>query len=261
MEGKGSVRLRAHANRHLPRWIFVCALCLALVGPQAWARSPLVAEVNTFSSRYHERLARIDSIRNELRPVAKNGADSEELIAFSQVCFIWGDIRATTTEQKLEAYDEGRQAAKRAVEMDPHNPEAHFWYGTNTARWGVTKGVVRSLFLLPAVQQEIQTVLDLDPHFTPVYALAGNVLYEVPPLMGGDLRKAEEMFRKGLEQDPRFTGMRIGLAKALIKLGRTAEARNELQAVLNEKHPRNMGEWVMKDTKEARQLLQGLDGN
>ena len=55
--------------------------------------------------------------------------------------------------------------------------------------------------------------------------------------------------------------MRIGLAKALIKLGRTAEARNELQAVLNEKHPRNMGEWVMKDTKEARQLLQGLDGN
>jgi hypothetical protein len=51
------------------------------------------------------------------------------------------------------------------------------------------------------------------------------------------------------------------LAKTLIKLGRTAEARNELQAVLNEKNPRNMGEWIMKDTKEARQLLQGLDSN
>ena len=88
------MRLRAHANRHLPRWIFVCALCLALVGPQAWARSPLVAEVNTFSSRYHERLARIDSIRNELRQVATNGADGEELIAFAQVCFIWGASRA-----------------------------------------------------------------------------------------------------------------------------------------------------------------------
>lgn len=261
IEGKRSVRLRAHAKCRLPRRIFVCALCLALVGPQAWAHSPLVAEVNAFSSRYHERLARIDTMRDELRQVARNGADAQELIAFSQVCFIWGDIRAATIKQKLEAYDEGRQAAKRAVEMDPRNPEAHFWYGTNTARWGATNGVVRSLFLLPSVQQEIRTVLDLDPNFTLVYALAGNVLYEVPPLMGGDLRKAEEMFRKGLEQDPRFTGTRIGLAKTLIKLGRTAEARNELQAVLNEKNPRNMGEWVMKDTKEARQLLQSLDSD
>ena len=255
------MRLRAPANHRWSRWIFGCALFLALIGGQAWARSPLVTEVNVFSSRYHERLARIDTVRDELRQVARNGADAEDLIAFSQVCFIWGDIRATTIQQKLEAYEEGRQAAKRAVEMDPGNAEAHFWYGTNTARWGATKGVVQSIFLLPSVQQEIQTVLELDPKFTPVYALAGNVLYEVPPLMGGDLRKAEEMFRKGLEQDPRFTGMRIGLAKTLIKLGRTAEARNELRAVLDEKNPRNMGEWVMKDTKEARQLLQGLDGN
>jgi tetratricopeptide (TPR) repeat protein len=255
------VRLRAHANRRLPRRIFVCALCLALIGPQAWARSPLVAEVNAFSSRYHERLPRIDTVRDELRQVARNGADAEDLIAFSQVCFIWGDIRATTIQQKLEAYDEGRQAAKRAAEMEPRNAAAHFWYGTNTARWGETRGVVQSLFLLPLVRQEIQTVLELDPQFTLVYALAGNVLYEVPPLMGGDLRKAEEMFREGLEQDPHFTGIRIGLAKTLIKTGRIAEARNELQAVLDEKNPRNMGEWVMKDTKEARQLLQGLDSN
>ena len=201
----------------------------------------------------------MDSIREELRQVAKDGADAEDLIAFSQVSFIWGDIRATSIEQKLEAYDEGRQAAKRAIELNPKDAVAHFWYGANTARWGETKGIVRSLFLLPAVRHEIQAVLDLDPKFTPVYALAGNVLYEVPPLMGGDLRKAEEMFRKGLEQDPRFTGIRVGLAKTLIKQGRTAEARSELQAVLDEKNPRSMADWVMKDTKAALKLLQTLN--
>jgi cytochrome c-type biogenesis protein CcmH/NrfG len=132
------------------------------------------------------------------------------------------------------------------------------WYGTNTARWGQTKGVIRSLFLLPTVRGEIQTVLDLDPKFTAVYALAGNVLYEVPAVMGGNPRKAEEMFRKGLDQDPRFTGMRVGLAKTLIKQGRMIEAGNELQAVLEEKSPRNMAEWVMKDTKAARTLLQAI---
>ncbi len=145
--------------------------------------------------------------------------------------------------------------------MEPRNAVAHFWDGANTARWGQTRGVVQSLFLLPVVRQEIQTVLELDPKFTPVYALAGNALYAVPPLMGGDLRKAEEMFREEFKHDPHFTGIRIGLAKTLIKTGRIAEARSELQAVLVEENPRNRGEWVMKDTQEARQLLQGLDSN
>ena len=60
-------------------------------------------------------------------------------------------------------------------------------------------------------------------------------------LLGGDLDKAEAMFRKGLEIDPKFTVMRVGLAKTLIKKGRIAEARQEVDAVLNEKEPR--GTW------------------
>ncbi len=233
-------------------------MLVLLVGTPSWARSPLAIEVGAFSTRYHERLSRIDTIREELERATDGDGEVDELIALAQVCFIWGDVRATTSEQKLAAYDEGRTMARRAVELDPRNAAAHFWYGTNTARWGQTKGVVRSLFLLSTVQDEIQTVLNIDPKFTPVYALAGNVLYEVPPLLGGDLRKAEEMFRTGLEQDPKFTGMRVGLAKTLIKQGRIAEARKELQAVLDEKNPRNMGDWVMKDTKAARALLQSL---
>jgi tetratricopeptide (TPR) repeat protein len=115
--------------------------------------------------------------------------------------------------------------------------------------------VVRSLFLLPTVQEEIQVILKLDPMFTPVYALAGHVLYEVPGLLGGDLKKAEEMFRKGLEQDPQFTAIRVGLGKTLLKLGRVAEARRELQAVLDEKAPSNPADWQLRDRREAHDLL------
>ncbi len=245
-------------SRRLGKRLRVAILLALLAGTPAWAQSPLAAEVATFFTRYHERLSRIDTIREELEQAINGHGDVDDLVALAQVCFIWGDVRATTTEQKLKAYDEGRMAAKRAVELDPKSAAAHFWYGTNTARWGQTKGVVRSLFLLPTVQEEIRTVLALDPRFTAVYALAGNVLYEVPPLLGGDLHKAEEMFRTGLEQDPKFTGMRVGLAKALIKQGRIVEARRELQAVLDEKNPRNMGDWIMKDTRVARVLLQSI---
>jgi predicted Zn-dependent protease len=118
--------------------------------------------------------------------------------------------------------------------------------------------VVRSLFLLPTVKREISTILRLDPTLAPAYALAGNVYYEVPGLLGGDLETAERMFRKGLELAPHFTGMRVGLAKTLIKEGRPAEARHELQRVLTEKAPENRGDWTLKDVPEARQLLDSL---
>jgi tetratricopeptide (TPR) repeat protein len=222
------------------------------------AQSPLVAELKIVATNYHHDPTRLDDIRDGLEQALKADSSIENLVALARVSFICGDIRATTDDQKLAAYDRGRQVAKRAMELEPKNVEAHFWYALNTARWGQTKGMVRSLSLLPAVQEEIQTILQLDAKFTPVYALAGNVFYEVPGFLGGDLQKAEAMFRKGLEQDPRFTAMRVGLGKTLIRLGRVTEARHELQTVLEEKAPINPADWVLRDTGEARELLEAL---
>lgn len=226
----------------------------------AAAESPLVAELNSFNTRYHENPARLDSLREGLAQAVKTEPRVETFVAFAQLSFVWGDVRARTRDEKLAAYDAGREAARRAVELEPRNTAARFWFATNTARWGQTNGIVRSLVLLPTVQEEIRIILDLDPNFTPVYALAGNVYYEVPRLLGGDLDRAEEMFRKGLGQDPKFTGMRVGLGKTLLRKGRLAEARRELRAVLDEKAPRNLADWTVKDVPEARQLLDSIKG-
>lgn len=242
----------------------MCALLAVLVlllapGP-SWAQSPLVAELRAFATRYHEDPPRLDRLREGLEQAVKTDAHVDNFIALAQISFIWGDIRAKTAEEKLDAYDRGRHAAGRAVELAPRNATAHFWHGTNAGRWGQTKGVTRSLFLLPTVNREIQAVIELDPGFTAVYALAGNVHYEVPAFLGGGLDKAEEMFRKGLGLDPKFTGMRVGLAKTLIKKGRFAEARRELQLVLDEKAPTNLADWTLKDVKQARELLESIKG-
>ena len=92
---------------------------------------------------------------------------------------------------------------------------------------------------------------------TITYVLAGTVYYEVPGLFGGDLEKSERLFRAGLEVDGRFTGLRVGLARTLIKRGRVPEARRELQAVLDEKAASNAADWTLKDS-EARRLLADL---
>jgi tetratricopeptide (TPR) repeat protein len=185
---------------------------------------------------------------------------ADNLLAVAQIAFLYGDVRALRPEEKLDAYEQGRQAARRAAEIAPRNGRAHFWYATNAGRWGQTKGVMRSLFLLPEVKRGMETALELDPRFPPAYVLAGTVYYEVPGLFGGDLEKSERLFRTGLEVDGRFTGLRVGLARTLIKRGRIPEARRELQAVLDEKTPSNPADWTLKDSPEARRLLDALPG-
>ena len=239
--------------------LFCAALLVVASVAPVRAVSPFVAELAGFFTRYHEDPPRLDVIRAGLEEAVKTDPDVPNLLALAQACFIWGDIRATTEEQKLQSYDCGRQAAQRAVELEPKNVWAHLWFAINTGRWGQTKGVLRSLFLIPTVKREIDTVLELDPNLPPAYSLAGNVYYEVPGPLGGSLQTAERMFRKGLELDARFTSLRIGLAKVLIKQGRVAEARQELQRVLDERHPENLADWTMKDSTRARALLDTLN--
>ena len=226
----------------------------------ASAQSPLAAEVRALADRYHERPARIDTLRPLVTQAAQADPHVDNLLAVAQIAFLYGDVRALRPEEKLDAYEQGRQAARRAAEIAPRNGRAHFWYATNAGRWGQTKGVMRSLFLLPEVKRGMETALELDPRFPPAYVLAGTVYYEVPWLFGGDLEKSERLFRTGLEVDGRFTGLRVGLARTLIKRGRIPEARRELQAVLDEKTPSNPADWTLKDSPEARRLLDALPG-
>jgi tetratricopeptide (TPR) repeat protein len=240
------------------RWTAWALLLLCCNPASAEAQSPVAAEIRAVATRYHEDPARIDTLREGMARAAASDPQVENLLALAQIAFLFGDVRARTTEEKLAAYEQGRQAAHRAAELDPRNARAHFWYATNAGRWGQTKGVVRSLFLLPEVKRGMETAIELDPRFAPAYVLAGTVYYEVPGLLGGDLEKSEAYFRRGLAVDAHHTGLRVGLARTLIKRGRPADARRELEAVLYEKAPSNAADWTVKDVGAARALLATL---
>jgi tetratricopeptide (TPR) repeat protein len=239
------------------------ALALSLAGPVAGAavahaRSPLVGQLNVVATRYHEDPTRLDTLREGLEQAVRDDPDAANFTALSRASFIWGDVRAKSDEEKLAAYERGRESGRRATELEPQNFLGHLWYAINTARWGQTKGVVRSLFLLPTVREEIRILLELAPNVAAVHALAGSVDYEVPGPLGGDVDRAEATFRTGLQLDPGFTGIRVGLAKVLIKKNQPAEARRELQAVLGEKDPSNLADWTVKDVPDARRLLESI---
>jgi len=209
-------------------------------------------------ARYHEDATALDRARDLLDAALAKDRQVETMVMLSYVQFLLGDIRATTADEKLAAYDRGRELGQRAVELAPKSHDAHIWYAINTARWGETKGILRSLFLLPTVKEEIRILLELDPRSVRAHALAGNVFLEVPGFAGGDRAKAEEHFKKALEVDPRFTGARLDLARVYIADTRYADARRELQRVINQTSPTIVADWTVKDAPRARKLLESI---
>jgi len=233
---------------------------LALVlgaAASAWAQSPVEA-ARALVARYHQDPAALDRARDLLDAALAKDRKVETMVMLSYVQFLIGDVRATTPEDKLAAYDRGREIGKRAVELAPKSHDAHLWYAINTARWGETKGVLRSLFLLPTIREELGILLELDPRSVRAHILAGNVFLEVPGFAGGDRAKAEEHFKKALEIDPRFTNARVDLARVYIVDARYAEARLELSRVVNETSPSVVADWTVKDAPRAKKLLESI---
>jgi len=238
------------------RHLAVLAVALAAAA-SAWAQSPVEA-ARALVARYHEDPAALDRARDLLDAALAKDRKVETMAMLSYVQFLIGDVRAATPEDKLAAYDRGREIGKRAVELAPKSHDAHLWYAINTARWGETKGVLRSLFLLPTIREELGILLELDPRSVRAHILAGNVLLEVPGFAGGDRAKAEEHFKKALEIDPRFTNARVDLARVYIVDARYAEARLELSRVVNETSPSVVADWTVKDAPRARKLLESI---
>lgn len=234
------------------------ALAAALPASAAAQGPTPVAEARALVARYHEDPAVIDRARDLLEQALTRDSRVDTMVMLSYVHFLWGDVRATTTEDKLAAYARGRELGERAVELAPKNHDAHLWYAINTGRWGQTKGILRSLFLLPTVRRELDTMFELNPKSVRAHSLAGNVLLEVPGLFGGDKEKAEEHFKKGLAIDPKFTVLRVDLARLFIATGRYDEARRELRRVIDETAPTNIADWTVKDVPRARKLLESI---
>lgn len=232
-------------------------LAALLTAAAAEAQTP-VDSARALVQRYHLDATALDRARDLLESALARDSEVETMIMLSYVHFLWADTRATSAEDKLAAYERGRRLGERAIELAPRNVEAHLWYAINTGRWGQTKGIMRSLFLLPTMWQEIETILALDERSARGHSLAGNVYLEVPRLVGGDRAKAEAHFKKGLEIDPRFTVLRVDLARLYIADGRHAEARQELRRVLDERAPRIVADWTVKDVPRARALLESL---
>jgi tetratricopeptide (TPR) repeat protein len=253
----------ASAGRYDRRMRPLLLLALLLGGgfaPAAAQTSTPAETARAMLRQYHDDPARIDRARDLLEAhLARGGApDLPTLLAAARAWFLVGEERAKTEDDRIAAYARARDYAKRATELAPRDADAHLWYAITLGTWSQAKGLLRSALALRDLRREVDTVLRLDPNNIEAHIMAGSIARELPVVLGGDRKEAEEHFRTAQRLDPKLTGVRIELAQLYINMGRYGEARQQLQAVLAERAPTDRPRWTLKEAPRARQMLESI---
>jgi tetratricopeptide (TPR) repeat protein len=132
-------------------------------------------------------------------------------------------------------YEDGMDAARKAIAIEPNRAEGHFWLGANMGTMAESFGLRAGLKYRGPIKDELETVLKIDPKFQQGSAdrALGRWYAKVPGLFGGSNKKAEEHYRAALKLSPISTATHYYFAELLDDMGRKADARAEAQAVLD----------------------------
>lgn len=146
--------------------------------------------------------------------------------------WLGGHLPGDQQKRMLEA---GNDAARLAIAAQPNRPEGHFWMAANMGALAESFGMRAGIKYRTPIREALETVLKLDPAFQKGSAdrALGRWYFKVPGLFGGSNKKSEEHLRASLTYDPNSTASHFFLAETLLDMGRKADARAEIQKVLD----------------------------
>jgi hypothetical protein len=130
--------------------------------------------------------------------------------------------------------ENGIEAGETAATIAPDRPEGHFWMAANMGALAESSGLRAGLKYRKPVRDRLELVLKIDPAFQQGSAdrALGRWYFRVPRLFGGNRKRAEDHLRASLKYNANSTASHFFLAEVLAADNRKAEARVELERVL-----------------------------
>jgi len=142
---------------------------------------------------------------------------------------------AASPEERRANLARGLALAEEAVAADERDPKAHFAVFCNLGNDLKLRGVaLQSLFAMRRLRREIDRTLELAPDYADALVGKGELLLDLPRLLGGDAAEGERLLRAALRVDPDYIDAHLGLARALAARGAGDEARAEARRALAE---------------------------
>jgi tetratricopeptide (TPR) repeat protein len=236
-------------------------IVLSLISDTAYVEKQLIKSDSLYQISYKDTVlfAEAEEIIDSLILNSKILMD-EILWRKSHLCFERGYSLLKNSEKK-EWHERGEKLAEFAIEKNPVNPEAHFWFALNKASIGKINGVLSSLFMVSGLKEELQKVIELDSTHAGAHMLLGEIYKSLPGFAGGDKKKAIEEFKASIEKDSLYNASYIALAKIYKDVGNREKAKEIAVKLLSFKKSRDTRRLELYDKKEARELLKEIEKN
>lgn len=215
--------------------MYISLSCAAVARAQSEAPPPRLPRFGEADALYADR-ANLASARRaaEIWRAASAGADAFEASWKLARADYWLGGHVPQAESRA-TYEEGIAAGRRAIALQPNRPEGHFWVAANMGAMAESFGLRQGIKYRKPVKEALETVLRLDPAFMQGSAdrALGRWYFKVPGLFGGSDKQSEAHLRASLKFNPTSTASHFFLAELFLDNGRKAEARTELQAVID----------------------------
>jgi tetratricopeptide (TPR) repeat protein len=223
-----------------------------------------------FGQTAEEYIAQGDALFNEMKDMAA-AKEAEALYhkaiglmdnryeAFwrlSRILYYIGEHTEKKKEKK-SIFAQGVYYAEKAINLESEKPDGHYWHGVNNGKYGETRGVLKSLFLVKPIKQAMNKVIEIDRSYEeggPDRVL-GRVYFKLPGFAGGSKEKSLEHLLKSKEYGPEDAVTRLYLAETYLELDEVDKAKEELDYVLNMEPDSRWTVAVEENQKVARELL------
>jgi len=180
------------------------------------------------------------------------------LCLWTKVLLQLGDD-APGIREKRDWYTKARAVADTLRRRNDGNPDGHMWWAIAQGKLGQLAGILSSAGMIGNLRREYSEVLRLDSGYALAWYALGRLHAELPPLLGGNLKRAEDFLRCGLDADSNYTIIRLELARVYLRRRRRVEARRELHALLATGQPTNPAEFALSDRPAALELLDSIE--
>lgn len=154
----------------------------------------------------------------------------------ARACYYYGHYCLTDAPdaELLALFQDGISRARAAVVLNPKGAEGHFWLGVLDGVYGETKGIFKSLSMVPEIKQEMAAALAIDPSVEgggPDRVL-GRLYFKLPGFKGGDNKKSIEHLEKSLRDAPTNALTRLYLAETCKSEGMKEKALEQVKFII-----------------------------
>lgn len=258
-----------NTNRYIMGALSICLLFLATSCNEAPpAESPAVdnasaaGDIASADQLYGQRedlmqLRRgIVSLRQALTKDPGNYDAAWKLSKFNYYLATHSD----NSQERDDAFRDGIDAGKTAVQLQNDKPDGHFWLGANYGG-AAEHSTIQGLSTVNDIRNEMQTVLRLNEGYQDgsAYMVLGLVDLNAPGIVGGDPKKAVEEMEKGLRFGEPNAFLHLHLAEAYKKVGRNDDARREIKKILSMTPDQNYLPEYKEASAAAQKLLDQID--